>query len=128
MKVAGWWLWWAITVVWTAALIVPTPTPTFLGPSEETRQLVKLIVSKTAHVVAYAAWTVLSGWLRPSLGRRLLLLLFLLAHGVVTEWIQEQLPYRSGLLRDAALDHLGVLLGLAASWRWWTSGPSSENQ
>lgn len=130
MKRAGWCIWWAFTVLWSAALVVPTPTPAFFGPTDETRQFVKFLVSKTTHVLAYVAWTVFTGWLRPSFGSRLLLLFFLLAHAVATEWIQAQLTYRDGTLRDAALDHIGILLGLVVGWRWWTASlgaPGGEN-
>jgi VanZ family protein len=130
VKNAGWWLWWAITVLWSAALVVPTPTPAFFGPTDESREFVKFAIGKTAHVLAYTTWTVLTGWLRPAFGVRLLLLFFLLAHAVVTEWVQLHLSYRSGSLRDAGLDHGGVLLGLFVGWRWWTAGtapPGGEN-
>jgi VanZ family protein len=48
-------------------------------------------------------------WLIPAL---------LVLHGAATELIQAQLPYRDGNPRDAALNALGVVLGVAITWKW----------
>jgi VanZ family protein len=119
----SWSAWSLVTVGWTAALILPINGPEF-GDTEEMRTLTRLILTKSAHVSVYMVWTIFTGWLRPPLKLRFFLLMFLMAHAVGTEWCQlyfEDLFGRKGLLRDAALDHLGIFLGVVLSLRWWTA-------
>ena len=115
----GWSIWSLFTIAWTLALVLPVSGPTF-GTTEEMRGLVRIILAKTAHVTIYAIWTIFTGWLRAPLRFRLILLMFLMAHAVGTEWAQTFVPARSGSLRDAALDQLGISIGVLLSYRWWT--------
>lgn len=114
-----WSIWIVFTLAWTAGLVLPISSPTF-GDTEEIRNLVRFILSKGAHLSLYAAWTVLTGSLRAPFRYRLFLLMFLMFHAVATEWVQTFVPSRTGLLRDAAIDHLGIFLGVLISFRWWT--------
>lgn len=105
--------WWLCVLVWTAGLLTTMPAhvnrslfPAPLGFS----------VSKTVHVTAYAFLCALI----PFLGTRGWALLgFLSFHACATEFLQQWVPERSGSLRDVGLDHLGIVLGLMLSWRWW---------
>src|SRR5439155_12577000 len=115
-----WGAWAVVTVAWTAALVLPITGPAF-GNTEEMRNLTRLIIAKTAHVTIYACWTFFTGWLKAPLKVRIFLLMFLMAHAVGTEWRQLYVEHRHGSLRDAALDQFGILLGVIASFRWWTA-------
>lgn len=118
------WLGWAVfTVAWTIALTSPIDTPLPSAGGVAFWLEVKFYIAKTLHVCVYAAWAAATGWLRPAPRWRLVLLFFLLTHGVATEQIQTFVPDRTGSLRDALLDHLGIALGVAAAWRWWTEPP-----
>jgi VanZ family protein len=79
--------------------------------------------SKSLHVIAYALLAILSGWLRVPWRFRWLLLVFIFAHGVCTELLQTLVVSRHASLRDVALDHLGAVLGLGLSWKWWLERP-----
>ena len=80
----------------------------------------KLTFTKTGHVLAYALFAWLSGWLHLPVQRRWMVLYFLMAHAGITELIQQDyIPDRSGRLEDVALNYLGILLGILASWNWW---------
>ena len=116
-----WLVWIVYTALWTLALVSPF--------SEEADRAAdellfgrKYIVAKSLHVAAYAGLTILSAWLRVPFRFRLLLIAFLLVHATVTELLQLGVARRSGNLHDVAYDHLGVLLGLAMSWKWWREG------
>jgi hypothetical protein len=119
----AWSAWCVATLAWTAALTLPINAPVF-GATEEMRTLTRLILSKGAHLSIYAAWAFVTGWLQPRVKVRIFLLIFLMAHGVGTEWCQL-LTYdilgRHGSLRDAALDQLGILVGVIAGYRYWTA-------
>jgi hypothetical protein len=122
---SGWWrplAWWLCVALWTIGLLSTTPAhvnrqlfPTSVGFS----------VSKTVHVAVYAFLCTLI----PFLGvRRWPLLVFLSLHACATEYVQQWVPERTGSLRDVGLDHLGLLLGLTLSWRWWLrAGPASRS-
>ncbi len=57
--------------------------------------------------------------LRPPGVWRWLLLILLLEHGVVTEFVQLFVPDRHGAVPDILIDHGGIALGLALTWPWW---------
>lgn len=119
----SWCVWWIATLVWTALLILPINAP-FFGDTEEMRNWTRLILSKGAHLAIYAAWAFVTGWLQPRLKVRIFLLIFLMAHAVGTEWCQwltRDILGRHGSLRDAALDQIGILLGVIAGYRYWTA-------
>ena len=48
-----------------------------------------------------------------------LLLAFLSLHAFGTEFLQQFVPERGPSLVDVGIDHVGLAIGLAASWRWW---------
>ncbi len=109
---------WALfVIIWTGSLLTPIEPKSEVDPLK----LYKAIASKGLHVVAYAALAVFTGWLRATPPRRLLLLFFVLAHAGITEFAQTFIEGRTGLASDVCLDHLGVLIGLGLSWKWWTS-------
>jgi hypothetical protein len=118
-----WGAWWIATFVWTALLTLPINAPMF-GDTEEMRNWTRLILSKGAHLSVYAAWAFITGWLQPRLKARIFLLFFLMAHAVGTEWCQwltRETMGRHGSLRDAALDQVGILVGVIAGYRYWTA-------
>jgi VanZ family protein len=110
---------WAIAVAGlTVGLVAPMPGPEDLHLGELSADE-QFLFNKGAHVVAYAALAALTGWLQVPPRWRPLLLAFLLIHGTATEFVQQHLAYRTGSLRDALFDHLGVIVGTLISWRWW---------
>jgi VanZ family protein len=120
----GRWSFWCVCVgVWTAALLTTYPV-------EVSRRVLpsdfQFPTAKVLHVGAYAFLTVLAARL-PVRGRaRWLFVAFLSLHGFATEYLQTFIKGRSGSLRDVALDHLGIALGLVLGWRWWRErGPAA---
>jgi VanZ family protein len=109
-------VWTIYLLAWTAALL--TPYPVAVARSVSPPEL-RLLAAKSLHVAAYALLAVLSGWLRPPGRSRWLLLALLCAHAAATEFGQRFVATRSASWRDVGLNHLGLLLGLALSWRWW---------
>ena len=118
------WRWpiWAIYVLaWTVALLVP------LAPSvhADTQHLIidrKFVFAKAVHISAYAVLAGLTGWLRAPLRWRFLLMFFIMAHATISEMLQDVTNLgRTGALIDVAFDHLGIALGMAATWSWWSA-------
>src|ERR1700720_2637346 len=118
-------LWWAIWLcygaAWTAALVTPQPVHIRdavlkKAPAEYT--------SKLLHVCAYLGFTVLSGCLRVPLPYRWFMLVFLSAHAIGTEYLQQFIPDRTPALGDIALDHLGIAVGFVVRWKWWLARKS----
>jgi VanZ family protein len=118
-----WWLWGGYVTTWTVALVMPVPPHPFPAAGDQEATL-KFVVAKALHVGAYVVMTLLTAWLRAPAANRGLLMFLLMAHGTATELIQANLSYREGTLRDVGFDHLGVLIGLILSWRWWTQNDS----
>jgi VanZ family protein len=120
-----WWtIWLCYTSAWTAALVTPQPVHIrdaimSEAPAEYT--------SKVLHVCAYLGFTVLSGCLRIGLPYRWFMLLFLSAHAIGTEYLQQFIPERTPALGDIALDHLGIALGFVVSWRLWLARSSHSS-
>lgn len=112
-----WCVWGLYLAAWTAALLTPQPVraAAALLPRETA-----FLSAKTLHVTAYAVLAILTGWLRPRGGLRWLMLLFLPAHAMATEFFQQFVPSRTGSWMDVGLDCLGIAIGLLLSWRWWT--------
>lgn len=113
-----WLIWLVYLVVWTAVLVFPVPEQ-LNSAAEEILHGRKYYFAKGLHIGAYAVLTILSGWLRAPAGYRVLLIAFIMVHGLATELIQLRVSSRSGTLDDVGFDHLGVFLGLALSWKWW---------
>jgi VanZ family protein len=79
--------------------------------------------SKGLHVFAYAFLTAWAVFL--PLGRwRWLPVAFLSLHGAGTEYLQQFVPGRTGLVSDVVIDHAGILLGLALTWKRWLPRPA----
>lgn len=124
MRRPGLWIWIILLLAWTTALVLPVPEK-IPQTIEDVAPGRKFLVMKTVHLLGYLFLTVFAGRLRLSRDLRLVVLAMLVAHGTLTELVQQQLAHRSGQLFDAAVDHLGVALGLTLSWKWWT-GPSAD--
>ena len=80
------------------------------------------LLSKLFHVSDYALMAVLTAWLPAPRRLRGLLLLFLSAHAMGTEFVQQLVATtwkRTGTWHDIGLDHVGIALGLALTWKWW---------
>jgi VanZ family protein len=112
-----WWIWSLVIGLWTVLLLLPIADP---GPLRDLPAERREVLAKIVHVLAYAALTILSGWLRVPLRWRWLLIVVLMGHASLTELLQK-LPQigRGGSLADVGWDHLGVLLGLVITWKWW---------
>jgi VanZ family protein len=126
-----WAVWIAFLVLWSTALLVPDPVGFLLRIKPDSLELTDLatfLMAKTLHVTAYAVAAILTGWLRAPGSWRWLLLAFWFLHAGATELGQRFVPGRTGSLRDVALDHLGLLIGLALSWRWWRAVPREARE
>jgi VanZ family protein len=113
-----WLVWIAFVLLWTTALLTTFPITVrdALLPEDA-----GFPAGKTLHVVAYAIFTVLSGWVGVPGRRRWLLLAFVSFHAFATEFFQ-QFVERTPSWADVGLDHVGLVIGLALSWRWWRIG------
>lgn len=117
MKRWLWVGWWVAVAVWTAALT--TTLPVHVKEAVLPHDPYGVPVSKVLHVVAYAFLAGSVACLRPPGVWRWLLLIFLLEHGVVTEYVQLFVPDRTGAVPDILIDHGGIALGLLLTWPWW---------
>jgi VanZ family protein len=123
-----WAVWIAFLCLWSVALLVPDPVGFLLAYKPDDLELsheTTFLMAKTLHVTAYATAAILTGWLRAPGVWRWALLAFWFLHAGATEIGQLFIPGRSGSLRDVGLDHLGLVIGVALSWRWWR-GNSEE--
>ena len=115
------WIWTVCTFTWTLLLFVPVPAgdPWMIG---EISFNVKFFISKTAHLCA-SFLTMFAGWLSAPMRYRFVLILFLMAHATLTELLQHAFAVlgRSGSLTDVAIDHLGIVIGVGLTWRWWVA-------
>jgi VanZ family protein len=101
---------------WTTALLMPNPQY-WAEPLVPHQAFYPS--AKTLHVCSYAVLAILAGWVKAPVRARWFLLLFLSAHAFGTEGLQLFVPGRTGTITDVGFDHLGLYLGLLASWRWW---------
>jgi VanZ family protein len=109
-------VWLVYVVLWTMALVTPQPAEM----SEETLPAdAQFPAAKSLHILAYGLLCALTGWQRFAPRWRPLLLLALSAHAAGTEVIQLYVPHRHGCWEDVAINHIGLYLGVVASWRWW---------
>jgi VanZ family protein len=107
---------WCICVaVWTFALL--TTYPVEIGKSVAPWNMY-VPAAKILHLCAYAFLTVFISWL-PLRRWRWLLLAFLSLHAAGTEYLQQFVPGRTGKVTDVLIDHAGLLLGLALTWKRW---------
>lgn len=101
--------------LWTAALL--TTYPVKVGEAVTPSGLY-FPAAKCLHISAYAFLTVYLTWL--PLGRwRWMLLAFLSLHGAGTELLQLLVPDRYGRFTDVLIDHFGLALGVALTWKRW---------
>jgi hypothetical protein len=114
------WIAWAVfAVIWTTLLVLPGSNFRPLGL--DNTPLLRFILAKSLHMLAYTLFTFLSGLLPVPARYRCVVLFFVVVHGTATELIQLHfVENRSGTLDDVGIDNLGVLLGLLAGWKWWT--------
>ncbi len=109
-------VWLVYAGLWTVALLTPQPVRASQAtlPVEAQQPSAKLL-----HLAAYTLLCVLTAWQRFPARWRPLWLLILSAHAVGTEVGQLYVPSRHGCWEDAALDHVGLYLGVVLAWRWW---------
>lgn len=114
------WLRWVIWLVFVAAWTysLETPYPHVVQKHKEFDWYFFLF-GKTVHVAAYACFAILSGWLHVPRPYRWGLLLVMSAHAMGTEYLQQFTPTRYPSVKDVGLDHIGIALGTALSWKWW---------
>jgi VanZ family protein len=111
-------LWLIYLAIWTVLLLIPIYPSTLasvpgLAPW-------KFPIAKTLHVTAYAGLAMLSGWVRVPCRFRWVILFLIMVHATVTELLQLGVETRTGSLDDVGLDHLGIMLGLLLTWKWWS--------
>jgi VanZ family protein len=121
MKRWLWAVWWLGVLVWSVALT--TTLPVHIKEAVLPVDPAGIHVAKVLHVTAYAFLAAFAGWLRPKGNWHWLILILLLEHGVVTEWVQGFVPERTSSVNDIVIDHIGVALGVALSWPWWRRTP-----
>jgi len=118
-----WFIWGAFVILWTTALEAPIPEPSEELPGRDIVITYRKLIAKSLHIGAYAFFAALSGWMPVPARYRWLMMFFLMLHAWGTELLQEILaPYcnRSGSLTDVAFDVLGIIIGVALSWKLWT--------
>jgi VanZ family protein len=103
-----------LLIGWTIALLVPVPKIAVQAVGGETPAF---WFAKLLHLSIYTIITIIGGALSLSKTNRTILLIVLLAHGPVTEVLQNFVE-RGASVRDAVIDMLGVLLGIAIGWRY----------
>jgi VanZ family protein len=137
-----WLVWLVFVVLWTWALLLPNPdevaralifpATVAVEESHPVREelleiLLSFVFSKALHVAGYAALTALSGWLGATWRARWILVAFMSVHAMGTEFLQGYSPGRHPAWRDVGLDHLGIVMGLALTWRsWLTTSPRGQ--
>lgn len=121
LRIVGPWLRW---LVWAAALTVVTVALLTSEPAQVADEVLPeptiFPLSKAVHITAYAMLAILTAWLPTSRRWRWQLLALLALHGFATELLQTWVPRRTGSVRDACFDLLGLAVGLVLTWRWWT--------
>jgi VanZ family protein len=107
--------WCLCVALWTIALL--TLFPAQVGKAV-TPEILHFPAAKCLHISAYAFLTMYLKWL--PIGRwRWLLLAFLSLHAASTEFGQQFVPGRHGMFSDVLIDHFGLALGLALTWKCW---------
>jgi VanZ family protein len=104
-----------LLVAWTVALLSPVPQAAKEALGGERGAF---WFGKCLHVGTYAFLAIFGGTLRLSRRWRFVLLGVLSLHAFATEFFQEFVG-RGASWRDVGLDHVGILLGIAVSWKWW---------
>jgi VanZ family protein len=112
LRGAGWCL---CVGLWTVALLT---TRSMEVGKAVTPSTMHYPASKGLHICVYAFLTLFITWL-PLRRWRWMLLALLSLHAAGTEYCQQFIPGRTGLVSDVLLDHIGLLLGLALTWKRW---------
>src|SRR5262245_61386413 len=121
----AWWVVWAVyAVAWTTALLTTYPLRVrdAVVPAD-----FAFPTGKVLHVLAYAAFAVLSAWVPAPRPGRWALLGFLSLHAFATEFFQ-QFVGRTASLADVGLDHAGIALGVALTWKRWRDSVTSSRR
>jgi VanZ family protein len=121
-SVARWLIWLLFVISWSAALEMPFPQQEHL-PGGEFIITYKIIIAKSLHLGAYILLTVLSAWVPVKARYRWLMMFFLMVHAWGSEMLQDALKkicFRTGSLEDVGIDVIGIIIGVAISWKWWT--------
>jgi hypothetical protein len=108
-------VWFLCVVLWTVALLTlfPVEIGAAIIPDDWS-----FSAAKCLHISVYVFLTVYLRWL--PLGRwRWLLLAFLSLHAAGTEFCQQFVPGRHSAFRDVLINHFGLMLGMALTWRCW---------
>jgi VanZ family protein len=114
-------IWSAVLLGWTVSLLRPIPPAAVAvvgGPERS------FWFAKCLHVSVYVLLAVGASFLPGSVKIRRWLLLVLVLHGGLTEFLQ-QFVHRGASWRDVGLDTLGVAIGVALTWKRWF-GTSSQ--
>lgn len=127
----GRWLVWVVVVLaWTAALEFPVPDPGDI-PAAEFLFTYKYWVAKSVHVLAYCGLTVLCAWVPVPGHYRWIMMFLLMGHAWGTERLQELLwdyCHRGGSLKDVGFDIIGIIIGVALSWKLWMRDDKPHHQ
>ena len=110
--------WLVYLAIWTTLLLIPIHRETLASLPWLVEW--KFTFAKALHVIAYAVLAMLSGWVRVPCRFRWVLLFLIMVHATVTELLQLRTETRTGSLYDVGLDHLGIMLGLLLTWKWWS--------
>ncbi len=113
--------WCLCVALWTTGLL--TTFSMRMGEAV-TPPTLQFPAAKFLHVSVYAFLTLYLAWL-PLRRGRWLLLAFLSLHAAGTEFVQQFVPGRHGVVSDVLIDHIGLLLGVALSWKCWVPRASS---
>jgi VanZ family protein len=111
-----WLIWGLFLAAWSLALLTPHPVHVAKAILHSESSF---YFAKGLHISAYAVLAILTGWLRVSAPERWVLLALLFLHALATEVLQSFVPERGPDLVDTARDHVGLLIGVLLSWRWW---------
>ena len=118
-----WLMWCGFVILWTIAVEMPYPGQEHI-PAGELVLTNKKLIGKTLHLTVYAMMAASAALLPVPPRYRALLMFFLIGHAWLTEWLQELLGdmfHRGGSLSDVGIDLIGIALGVAVTWRWWTA-------
>jgi VanZ family protein len=124
--VVRWLVWLIFVIAWSLALELPVEPPE-RTPGREVIIEYKVFIAKSLHVGVYAFFTALTVWLPVPLRYRWILMFVLMLHAWGSEMLQEAFEpfcHRTGQLSDVGFDAIGIVVGAALTWRWWTAEDS----
>jgi hypothetical protein len=120
----------AALTAWTVALLSPVPHESAKEVLGSDRTL--FLFAKGLHVGVYAVLAILGGSVA-AFGRKWVWVLpALVAHGGVTEFIQQYVPGRTGRIEDVGIDSIGIAAGGLVVWAYRSftgpraAGPSTR--